>query len=108
MQGNSDKAVELEKTSSIAGESVLFYDYYLCGGSSERWELIYLMIQPFLGLYPNKDVSYQRISCLTIFFAILFIRDRNLKQPECPTKKEWINTMWIENEIMKFSGKHMY
>jgi hypothetical protein len=32
--------------------------------------------------------------CSTMFIAVLFIIDRNWKQPRCLSTEEWIKKMW--------------
>ena len=60
-----------------------------------KTELPYDPAIPLLGINPKemKTVS-QRNICTPIFAAALFTIAKTCKQPECPTKDEWIGRMW--------------
>ena len=55
-----------------------------CGGSSERWELIYLTIQLY---HPWDTSSYHKNTCSTMFITALLITPRNWKTY---SRHEWI------------------
>jgi hypothetical protein len=75
-------------------------------------------IIPLLGIYPEEVPTCNKLTCLTMFIAALFIVTRSWKEPRCPSTEEWIQKMWyiytveyysaIKNsEFMKFLGKWM-
>jgi hypothetical protein len=73
---------------------------------------------PLLGIYPKDALTYNKVTCPTVFIAALLIIARSWKEPRCPSTEEWIQKMWyiytmeyyssiIKNEFMKFLGKWM-
>jgi hypothetical protein len=88
--------VEQGEHFSIAGGCANLYNHFgnQCGGFSENWD-----------------------TCSTMFIAALFVIVRNLKQPRCPSTKEWDKKICIytmeyysaikNKDIMKFAGKWM-
>ena len=68
------------------------------GGCGEKGTLLHSwwqckLIQPLLGIYPEKTII-QRESCTKTFIAALFTIARTWKQPKCPSSDEWIKKMW--------------
>jgi hypothetical protein len=49
---------------------------------------------PLLGIYPEDAPTGNKDTCSTMFIAALFIIARSLKEPRCPSKKEWIQKIW--------------
>ena len=73
---------------------------------------------PLLGIYPEDVPICNKVTCSTMFIAVLFIIARNWKEPRCPLTEEWIQKMWYiytmeyysaikKNEFMKFLVKWM-
>jgi hypothetical protein len=73
---------------------------------------------PLLGIYPEDVPTGKKDTCFTMFIAALFLIPRNLKEPRCPSREEWIPKIWYiytmeyysaikKNEFMKFLGKWM-
>jgi hypothetical protein len=48
---------------------------------------------PFLGIYPEDDLTCNKDTCSTMFVAALFIIARSWKEPKCLSKMEWIQKM---------------
>ena len=49
---------------------------------------------PFLGVYPEDVPTCNKDTFSTMFIEALFIIDRSLKEPKCPSTEEWILKMW--------------
>jgi hypothetical protein len=49
---------------------------------------------PVLGIYPEDVPTGKKDTCSTTFIEALFIIDRSLKEPKCPSTEEWILKMW--------------
>ena len=48
-----------------------------------------------LGIYlSNLKTYFHADTCTHMFIVALFIITKNLKQPRCPSKREWINEKW--------------
>ena len=56
-------------------------------------ELPYDPVIPLLGIYPEKTII-QKDTCTPMFIAALFTIARSWKQPQCPSRDEWIKKMW--------------
>ena len=56
-------------------------------------ELPYDTAIPLLGIYPEKTII-QKESCTKMFIAALFTIASTWKQPQCPSRDEWIKKMW--------------
>ena len=72
-------------------------------------------IPPF-GIYPKDALTYNKVTCSTMFITTLFIIARSWKALRCPSMEEWIQKMKYiytmeyysaikNNEFMKFVGK---
>ena len=55
-------------------------------------ELPYNPAIPLLGIYPEKNII-QKVSCTTMFIAVVFTIATTWKQPKCPSTDEWIKKM---------------
>jgi hypothetical protein len=74
---------------------------------------------PLLGIYPKEcESGYNKGTCTTIFFAVLFTIAKLWKQPRCSTIYEWIKKMCYlytmefysatkKNKILSFAGKRI-
>ena len=57
-------------------------------------EVPYDPANPLLGIYPENTII-QKDTCTTMFIATLFTIARTWKEPECPSKNEWIKIWHI-------------
>ena len=48
---------------------------------------------PLLGIYP-EETKIEKHTCIPLFMAALFTRDRTWRQPRCPLPAEWIKKLW--------------
>jgi hypothetical protein len=73
---------------------------------------------PLLGIYPEGAPTCNKDTCSTMFIAALFIIDRSLKEPKCPSTEERIEKISYiyameyyaaiqNNEFVKFLDKWM-
>jgi len=79
-----------------------------------RIELSYDPAIPLLGIYLGKTLI-QKVTCILMFIAALFIIAKTCEQPKCPTIDEYIKKIWRiykgillshkKNEIMLFAAK---
>ena len=76
-------------------------------------ELTYDPAVPLLGIYLDKTMI-RRDTCTPVLIAALFAVAKTLKQPDCPSRDEWIKMWYIHtmeynsaiknNEIMPFAA----
>jgi hypothetical protein len=73
---------------------------------------------PLLVIYPKDAPTYNKVTCSTMFIAVLFIIARSCTEPRCPSTEEWIHKVWYiytmeyysaikNNNFMKFLDKQM-
>jgi hypothetical protein len=43
-----------------------------------------------LGIYPEDAPTGKKVTCSTMFIAVLFVIARRWKEPRCPSTEEWI------------------
>ena len=58
-----------------------------------KTELPYDSAIPLLDIYQEKSIT-QKDTCTPMFIAALFTTAKTWKQPECPSRDEWIKKMW--------------
>ena len=58
---------------------------------------------PLLGMNPEDVPICNKVTCSTMFIAVLFIIARNWKEPRCPSTEEWIKKMWYIYTIEYYS-----
>jgi hypothetical protein len=93
---DAGKDVEKEEHSPIAGWIASRYNHsgsQSCGFSENRtW--YYCRIQQYHSwVYLGDIPTYNKGICSAMFIATLFIIDRILKQPRCPSTEEWMQKM---------------
>ena len=66
-------------------------------------ELRYDPAIPLLGIYLEKTII-QKDACTTMFIAALFTIARTWKQLKCPSREEWIKTMWYIYTVEYYSA----
>ena len=122
MTVDAGEDVEKEEHSSIVGGIASWYNHSgnQFGSSSEKLDIVLPEDPaiPLLGMNPEDVPICNKVTCSTMFIAVLFIIARNWKEPRCPSTEEWIQKMWYiytmecysaikNNEFMKFLGKWM-
>lgn len=58
-----------------------------------------------MGIYPRDAILYHKTTCSTVFIAALIIIARNLKEPSCPSIKEWTKKIHIYTLENYYAGK---
>ena len=53
----------------------------------------YALAIPILGIQLDTTTA-KKNTCILMFIAALFATGKTWKQPECPSKDEWIKKMW--------------
>ena len=62
---------------------------------TKKIELPYNPAIPLRGIYPkNMKTLMHTDTCTPVFIAALFTIVKTRKQPKCPSRGEWIKTMW--------------
>ena len=56
-------------------------------------ELPYDLANPLLGIH-TEETRIERDTCISMFFAALFIIAGTWKQPRCSLPDEWIRKLW--------------
>ena len=62
---------------------------------------------PLLHIYPEKTKT-EKDTCIPLFTAALFKKDRTWKQPRCHSTDEWVKKLWYINtmEYQPYKGMH--
>ena len=58
---------------------------------------------PLLGIYPEKTKT-EEDTCIPLFTAALFTKDRTWKQPRCHSTDEWVKKLWYINTMEYYSA----
>ena len=66
-------------------------------------KLPYYPAIPLLGIYPDKT-TIQKDTYTPMFTAPLFTIAKTWKQPKCPSKDEWIKTIWCIYTLEYYSA----
>ena len=86
-------------------KGMLLHCFWECKLIQPVWKMVWrflkkLGIKPpydqaitLLGIYP-EETKIEKHTCIPLFMAALFTRDRTWRQPRCPLPAEWIKKLW--------------